>query len=409
MTTQNPADLLPSIDDLDLSERGRRPCRVLLRVDYNVPFDAGRISDTHRISATLPTLRRLRDAGVTILIASHLGRPGGEFVDKLTLAPVAAELSRELGVDVRMAPGLVGPEVAEFVSGGWPGDVIMLENLRFDPGEEANSPEFSAALAGLADVYVNDGFGVSHRAHASTVGVASRLPGAAGLLCRREVEILGGLLTSPARPFVAVLGGAKVSDKIGVVSALLERVDTLIVGGGMCFSFLAADGIDVGDSLVEPDSFDVVRSAVAAANADRKEIYLPTDVVVADEFAANATSKVVGVGEIEPGWMGLDIGPETARRYAEVIARAGSVLWNGPMGVFEWPAFQSGTRVVAEAVAASDAFSVVGGGDSGAALVEFGLTDKVDHFSTGGGASLEFIELGDLPGLRALRDGPKGA
>lgn len=398
---------LPRLEDLDLSNRGGRPCRVFVRADYNVPFEDGQITDDHRISATLPTLKRL-GLDAVVVIGAHLGRPKGKHVAELSLAPVAEHLATLSGRTVSLASDVAGPDSLQRVAEAAAGDVVMLENLRFEAGEEGNDPEFARSLASLADVYVNEGFGVSHRAHASTVGVAHLLPGAAGLLCRQEVEILGGLLTDPRRPFVAVLGGAKVSDKIGVVSALLDKVDALVIGGGMSFSFLAAEGVEVGESLVEPESFATVRDALKKAERLGKKIHLPVDVVVADDFAESAEHKIVEAGDIPPGWRGLDIGPETVKRYASVVASAGSILWNGPMGVFEWPAFEAGTRGVAEAIADSPGYSVVGGGDSGAALAKFGLTDRVDYLSTGGGASLEFIEFGDLPGLKALREGVTG-
>lgn len=395
---------LPRIEDLDLSNRDGRPCRVFVRADYNVPLEDGQITDDHRISATLPTLERLGPE-VVVIIGAHLGRPKGKHVAELSLAPVARHLKNLTGRPVTLAKDVGGSDSLQRVAEAGSGDVVMLENLRFEAGEEGNDPQFALALASLADVYVNEGFGVSHRAHASTVGVAHLLPGAAGLLCRQEVEILGGLLNNPRRPFVAVLGGAKVSDKIGVVSALLDKVDALVIGGGMSFSFLGAQGVEVGDSLVEPEAFETVREALKKAENAGKEIYLPTDVVIADDFAESAAHKVVEAGSISPGWRGLDIGPETVRRYGSVLAGAGSILWNGPMGVFEWPAFEAGTLGIAEAIADSAGYSVVGGGDSGAALAKFGLADQVDYLSTGGGASLEFIEFGDLPGLRALREG----
>ncbi|RIK09653.1 MAG: phosphoglycerate kinase [Acidobacteria bacterium] len=401
------SDALPAIEDLDLSRRDGRPCRVFLRADYNVPLEDGEITDDHRIAATLPTLERL-GSDVVVVVGAHLGRPKGKRVEELSLAPVAKHLEELIDRPVKLASDVAGPGAQSCVAEAAPGDVVMLENLRFEAGEESNDREFAHSLASLADVYVNEGFGVSHRAHASTVGVARLLPGAAGLLCRQEVEVLGGLLESPRRPFVAVLGGAKVSDKIGVVSALLDKVDALLIGGGMSFSFLGAQGFEVGDSLVEPESFETVQEALTKAEEAGKDIYLPTDVVIADDFAESAKHKIVGAGGISSGWRGLDIGPETVKRYSSVLAGAGSILWNGPMGVFEWPAFEAGTRGIAEAIAESPGYSVVGGGDSGAAVAKFGLSDQVDYLSTGGGASLEFIEFGDLPGLRALREGVTG-
>lgn len=395
---------LPKIEDLDLSNRANRPCRVFVRVDYNVPIVGGQITDDHRIAATLPTLKHL-GSEVVVIIGAHLGRPGGKRMANLSLAPVAQHLRHLTGRSVTLAGDVAGPESLQCAEKAVAGELILLENLRFEAGEEANDPEFARRLASLADVYVNEGFGVSHRVHASTVGVAQLLPGAAGLLCRQEVEVLGGLLSSPRRPFVAVLGGAKVSDKIGVISSLLDKVDALLIGGGMIFSFFGARGIAVGDSLVEPEAFETVRDALKKAGDAGKEIYLPTDVVIADDFAESAAHRIVEASGIPPGWRGLDIGPETVRRYSSVLASAGSILWNGPMGVFEWPAFEAGTLGIATAIADSPGYSVVGGGDSGAALAKFGLADRVDYLSTGGGATLEFIEFGDLPGLKALREG----
>lgn len=377
---------------------------MLVRVDYNVPMENGRITDDHRITSTLETLEYVAGAGIPV-IATHLGRPKGRMVPELSLGPIATHLEMLIGRRVT----LVTEYGVEQVTAVRQGEVAMLENLRFHSGEEENDPEFADLLASMGDLYVNEAFSVSHRAHASTVGIAARLKGAAGYLCEREVKVLSDLLRGSRRPFVAVLGGAKVSDKIGVVTALLDKVDAIIIGGAMSFSFLAAKGIDVGDSLVEPDSFEIVREAIEKARMAGKEIHLPIDVVVAETFSPTAQTRIVPASEMPDGWGGYDIGPATIAKYGEVIAAAESIFWNGPMGVFEWEPFEAGTRGVAEAIARADAYSVVGGGDSAAALSKFGLTDEVDYLSTGGGASLEFIEFGDLPGLRALREGAGGA
>ncbi len=360
---------LPQLEDL-LPLDGKR---VLLRADFNVPIENGRITDDLRIRAALPTIEWLQEAGATVTACSHLGRPKGEPDPKYSMDPVRARLAE-------LAPG-----------------VELMENLRFDPGETGDDPEFVARLVEGQDAYVNDAFGAAHRAHASVVGPPRTLPSAAGRLLAREVEVLGGLRESPERPFTAILGGAKVSDKLGVIKALLDAVDVLVIGGGMCFTFLAAQGHGIGDSLFEADQVETCKSLLAAAG-DR--IRLPHDLV-----ALGPDEEVRRVGaEVDDGWKGLDIGPGTAAEFAAVIHEARAVLWNGPMGLFEDERFAAGTRSVAEAVAEAPGFTVVGGGDSAAAMALFGLADKVDHLSTGGGASLELLEQGDLPGLRALRE-----
>ncbi len=377
--------------------------RVLVRNDFNVPLDeAGNVTDDLRIRAAVPTLRWLVDHQARALCCSHLGRPKGKRVDKYSLAPVAPVLSRELGREVRFVDDVAGDQARAAAEALGDGDVLLLQNLRFEPGEEANDPDLAARLAALAEVYVDDAFGAAHRAHASVVGVAERLPAYAGFLLASEVKELSRLLERPERPFVAVLGGSKVSDKLAVLDNLLERVDALVIGGGMCFTFLAAQGHEVGDSLFEPDQVDAVGDLLARAGRDGKQVHLPVDVVVADEFAEDANAKTVPVDAVDKGWRGLDIGPETMRRFAEVVRAAKTVFWNGPMGVFEWPPFAAGTKAVAEAVADSDAYTVVGGGDSAAALAQLGLADKIDHLSTGGGASLELLEGKTLPGVAAI-------
>jgi phosphoglycerate kinase len=379
--------------------------RVLVRNDFNVPLDdQGRVTDDLRVRASLPTLRHLVERRAKVVCCSHLGRPKGKRVDKYSLEPVAGVLGDRLGLRVAFVDDVAGEQAARAAAELAPGQVLLLQNLRFEPGEEANDPAFAERLAALAELYVDDAFGAAHRAHASVVGVAERLPAYAGFLLAAEVKELSRLLEGPDSPFVAVLGGSKVSDKLAVLSNLLGRVDTLVIGGGMCFTFLAAQGHGVGDSLFEPGKVDAVRELLARAEREGKGILLPTDVVVADDFAENARHRIVPASGIENGWRGLDIGPETAAAFAAAVRDARTVFWNGPMGVFEWPAFAAGTRAVAEAVASTDAYTVVGGGDSAAALAQFGLAEKVDHLSTGGGASLELLEGKTLPGVAVLAD-----
>jgi len=387
-----------TLDDLDVAGR-----RVLVRVDFNVPLDGGAVADDSRIRAALPTLRELRDRGARLVLASHLGRPK-DREPELSLRPAAERLGELLDAEVRLAPEVVG-ERAEALAGGLSdGDVMMLENVRYEPGETSNDPGLADALAGLADVYVDDAFGAAHRAHASTEGVARRLPEhAAGRLLQREVETLTGILERPRRPLVAIVGGAKVTDKIAVLERFLDLADTVLIGGAMCFPFFAARGDAVGDSLCEAEGIEPAGHVLARAEASRASLALPDDLVLGRAFdAATETRDADGV-EVPDGWMGLDIGPRTAARYADEIARAGTVFWNGPMGAFELAPFAGGTRAVAEAVAAAPGTTVVGGGDSVAALHAFGLADRVDWVSTGGGASLELMEGRPLPGVEALR------
>lgn len=388
-----------TIRDLDVLGK-----RVLVRVDFNVPLDDGHITDDRRIREAIPTINALRTQGAKVILCSHLGRPNGKVVESLRLDPVARRLSELLGAPVRKLPDCIGPEVEAQVGTMHNGDVVLLENLRFHAEEEANDPEFSRSLARLADLYVSDAFGTAHRAHASTVGVARFLPAVAGLLMEKELAYLSGALEDPTRPFVAILGGKKVSDKIGVTRNLLPKADALLIGGGMTYTFLRAKGYEIGASLCEEDKLDLARSLMDEAAARRTAFRLPEDVVVADRFAEDAAHKVVPAEAIPAGWMGLDIGPLTARAFAEVIARAGTVMWNGPMGVFEFPAFAAGTRAVAEAMAASKAVTIVGGGDSAAAVEQMGLARRMTHISTGGGAALEFLEGKELPGVAVLQD-----
>ncbi len=386
---------LPHLEDLPL-ERG---ARVLVRFDFNAPVRDGVVEDDLRIATALPTIEWLRERDAVVVTCGHLGRPKGRPDPELSMAPIARRLGELLGTDVTLAPGIIGSAVESAIASLEPGSVAMLENLRFDPGETANEPGFATGLTTTCDAYVNDAFGASHRSHASIVGPPRVVPSAAGRLLEREVEVLSRLLDGPRRPFVAVLGGAKVSDKLGVITALLERCDTILVGGAMAFTFVAARGGEIGDSLVEPDQIDVCRGLLESGR-----VQIPTDVVIAEEIDAGAATRMVRIDAIPAGWKGLDIGPETAGTFADVIAEAGTVLWNGPMGVFEVAPFASGTHAVAEAVASTNGFTVVGGGDSAAAVRQMGFADQVDHVSTGGGASLELIEQGDLPGLAALRN-----
>lgn len=386
---------LPALERLPLEEGAR----ALVRVDFNVPLQDGRIEDDLRITTALPTLQWLLERGATVIACGHLGRPKGEPDPQYSMAPVAARLSELLGREVPLSSAITAPARDDFVAGLRPGDLALLENLRFDPGETAADPAFELGLTAGCAVYVNEAFGASHRAHASIVGPPWLVPSAAGRLLEREVTVLSSLLDEPARPFVAILGGAKVSDKLGVIEALLRRCDVILVGGAMAFTFLLAQGHAVGASLVEPD-----RVADCAALLDTGRVRIPTDIVAAAEVAADAKHTVVAADAIPDGWMGLDIGPATAENFTAAVRPAATVLWNGPMGMFELDPFAAGTRAVADAVAACPGFTVIGGGDSAAAIRRFGLADRVDHVSTGGGASLELLEHGDLPGLAALRE-----
>ena len=375
--------------------------KALVRCDFNVPLDdAGNITDDIRIRAALPTIQYLLDKGATVVLCSHLGRPKGRVVEKLRLDPVARRL-RELLGDVTKLDDCVGAEVVAAVAETEPGDVVLLENLRFHPEESKNDAQFAADLAGLADVFVNDAFGAAHRAHASTAGVAASLPAVAGFLMEKEIEFIGAAVTEPKRPFVAILGGAKISDKIGVIENLLRKADAVLIGGGMANTFLKAKGYEMGDSLVEATSLDEAKKLLANAG-DR--LTLPVDVIVADAFSADANKKVVAADSVEPGWRVLDIGPKTVELFASKVMGSGTVVWNGPMGVFEMAPFAEGTFGVARALAESDAITIIGGGDSAAAVEQSGLANRMSHISTGGGASLEFLEGKELPGLAALND-----
>jgi phosphoglycerate kinase len=392
-----------SLDQLGVHGR-----RVLVRVDFNVPMSTAQdgkpvVADDTRIIAALPTIEELRKRGARLVLVSHLGRPEGRPEADLSLAPVVERFKELTDAKVTLAPGVVGEEVKALTEQLHDGEVLVLENVRFEPGETSNDPELAHALAELADAYVNDAFGAAHRAHASTEGVAHLLPSAAGRLLEREVLTLTGILDSPSRPLVAVIGGAKVADKIVVIDRFLTLADVVIIGGAMCFPFLCAQGHAVGESLCCEEDSEHARHALAqAAQPGQARLELPSDLVIGDRLAADAEHRVLDGVEVPQGWMGLDIGPATAERYARQIARAGTVFWNGPMGAFELEPFAAGTRAVAEAVAKAKGVTVVGGGDSAAALAQFGLEDTVDHLSTGGGATLELVEGRTLPGVSAL-------
>lgn len=391
-----------SIEDLSQDELANK--RVLVRADFNVPLKDGQITDDTRIRATLPTIRYLLDRNAKVILTSHLGRPKGKSPET-SLAPVAKRLSELLGREVKLAPDVIGDAVTEMVQGMQTGDVILLENVRWYPEEEKNDPEFAQKLANLAEIYVNDAFGTAHRAHASTAGVAKFLPAVAGFLLHKEIAVMGKALEAPERPFVAIIGGSKVSSKIGVLSNLIDKVDRLVIGGGMIFTFLKAQGLEVGKSLVEEDKLDLARDLMKAAKDKGVELILPLDVLVAKSITSEVAEDTVDVAAIPADLMGVDIGPLTVERLKQALGDAKTVIWNGPMGVFENPAFAEGTRAVAQILAdrtAHGALTIVGGGDSVAAVESMGLADQFTHVSTGGGASLEFLEGLELPGVAAL-------
>ncbi len=389
-----------TIRDIDLQGK-----RALVRVDFNVPLDENStITDDTRIRAAVPTIQYLLEQGASVILMSHLGRPKKGPSDALRLDPVAARLTELLGRDVHKVNMTTGPEAEAAAAGLKGGDVLLLENTRFDPREEKNDPAMSEELARLGAVYVNDAFGAAHRAHASTEGVARHLPAVAGFLLEKELSALGGAIENPERPFVTVIGGAKISDKIGVIENLLGKVDELLIGGGMANTFLVAQGHNVGDSLVEADSVDTARSLIEQARSRGAKLRLPTDAIIADAFDEHANRQVVKVDAVPAGWRILDIGPETVQSYSEVVKNAKTVIWNGPMGVFEMAPFAEGTRAIAQALADSGAQSIIGGGDSVAAVEQMGLADRMTHISTGGGASLELLEGKELPGVAALQD-----
>jgi phosphoglycerate kinase len=390
---------LRRVQDLEVQRK-----RVLVRVDFNVPLDDGVITDDTRIRATLPTINLLRERGAKTILMSHLGRPKGQVRENLRLAPVADALSDLLGIPVTYVRDIAGYEAQEETAGLALGAVALLENLRFDPREEANDPEFARELAALADCFVNDAFGAAHRAHASTVGVTEFLPSAAGLLLQREVDALSHVEADPERPFALILGGAKVSDKIGVIDHLLERVDSVLIGGGMANTFLKAKGFAVGRSLVEEDNIEVAAAVVERAKQLNVQILLPVDAVVAERLAADVDASVVDIDSVSDDQAIFDIGPKSVKLFTDALSSARTIVWNGPMGVFENPAFANGTRWVAESVAASGGFTLVGGGDSVAAVEQLGVADRISHISTGGGASLEFLEGKSLPGIAVLQE-----
>lgn len=388
-----------TVSDADLSGK-----KVLLRCDFNVPQDktTGAITSDKRIVASLPTIRYLLEHGAAVIACSHLGKPKGTWKESLTLAPVAQRLSELLGMEVIFAKDIIGEDAQAKAAALQPGQLLLLENLRFDPREEKNDPEFAKALADMAELYVSDAFGTVHRAHASTAGVAAYLPAYAGLLVEKELSVMGKALDDPKRPFVAILGGAKVSDKIGVINNLLEKADTIIIGGGMAYTFLKAQGGEIGTSLLEADRLDYAREMLQKAADRNVRLLLPVDTAIGDSFAANCNSQIVDSMSIPADWMGLDIGPETVQLFTDAVKGAGTVVWNGPMGVFEFPAFAVGTEAIAKALAESGAVTIVGGGDSAAAVEKLGYAARMTHISTGGGASLEFLEGKELPGVACL-------
>ncbi len=386
----------------DVQVKGKK---VLVRCDFNVPLDADKnITDETRINAALPTIKYLLDNGAAVILCSHLGRPKGEFNMKYSLAPVAKRLSEKLGFEVKLAKDVIGPSAKKLAAEVKPGKAVMLENVRFHAEEEKNDPAFAKELASMAELYVSDAFGTVHRAHASTAGVANYLPAVAGYLIGKELNFLGNAVENPVRPFVAILGGAKVKDKIGVITNLLEKVDTLIIGGGMAYTFSKAMGGEIGDSLLDEERIDLARDMMKAAEAKGVKFLLPVDTVIANDFDNPTEIKTVEAGKIPAGWQGLDIGPKTVELFSDAVKSAKTVVWNGPMGVFEKPEFAKGTLAIATAMAESDATTIIGGGDSAAAVTQMGLAPKMSHISTGGGASLEFLEGKVLPGVACLKD-----
>jgi len=382
----------------DIVVKGKR---VLVRVDFNVPVKDGKVGDDTRIRAALPTLEYLIDKGAALILCSHLGRPKGEVKPEFSLRPVADHLGKLMGKQIAFAEDCIGPKAEDAAEVLKPGDVLLLENTRFHAGETKNDPDMAKQLASLADMYVNDAFGSAHRAHASTEGVAQYLPAVAGFLLEKEIKYLGQAVADPEKPFVAILGGAKISDKIGVIKNLLAKADSILIGGGMANTFFKAEGYPLGDSLVEDDVLETAKDLLAQGG---KKIRLPVDVVIADKFEADAEHNTIPTGPIPDGWRILDIGPETVKHYSKIITDAKTVVWNGPMGVFEFPEFAKGTFAIAQAAADSDAVTIIGGGESVAAVKQSGLADKITHISTGGGASLEMLEGLTLPGVAALQD-----
>lgn len=388
-----------TVEDIEVSGK-----RVLVRCDFNVKMENGVITSDKRIVASLPTIKYLIEKGAKVILCSHLGRPKGEFNPEFSMAPVAECLSKYLGQEVKLAKDVVGDSAHELASSLKDGEVMLLENVRFEPGETKNDPELSKKFASLADVYVNDAFGSAHRAHSSTAGVADYLPSAVGYLIQKEIKFIGGALENPVRPLVAILGGAKVSDKIGVITNLLDKCDTVIIGGGMAYTFFAAQGYSIGTSLLDSENIENARAMMAKAKEKGVNFLLPVDNVIADKYDENAQYMTIYSDSIPDGWMGLDIGPVTSELYAKSIKHAGTVIWNGPMGVSEWEHFANGTVSVAKGIADSNAISIIGGGDSAAAVKKLGFADKMSHISTGGGASLEYLEGKELPGIACIDD-----
>lgn len=385
----------------DVEVKGKK---VFCRVDFNVPMQNGEITDDTRIQAALPTIEYLTSQGAKVILASHLGRPKGQVVEELRLDPVAKRLSDLTGKEIVKTDAVFGPEVDEAIAGLSEGDILLIENVRFEAGEEKNDEQLAQAFADMADLYVNDAFGAAHRAHASTAGVAEKLPSVAGFLMEKEIDVLGKALENPERPFTAIIGGAKVKDKIGVIENLLEKVDNLIVGGGLAYTFIKAQGHEIGKSLLEEDKIELAKEFMAKAKEKGVNFVLPVDAVVADDFSETANTKAVPIDQIPSDWEALDIGPATREKYSKIVKESKLIIWNGPMGVFEMDAFANGTKAVAEALAETEGYTVIGGGDSAAAVEKFGLAEKMDHVSTGGGASLEFMEGKVLPGVAALDD-----
>ncbi|MEK3763474.1 phosphoglycerate kinase [Solibacillus sp. FSL K6-4121] len=391
--------LKKSMNDVDVKGK-----RVFVRVDFNVPMEEGKITDETRIRAAVPTIEQLVSAGAKVILASHLGRPKGEVNEDMRLTAVGERLSELMGKPVSKLDESIGTDVEAAVNNMQDGDIILLENVRFHKGEEKNDETLAKEFAKLADLYVNDAFGAAHRAHASTEGIAKHVPAVSGLLMEKELDVLGKALSNPERPFTAIIGGAKVKDKIGVIENLLDKVDHLIIGGGLVFTFVKAMGHDIGKSLLEEDKIELAKGFIEKAKEKGVQLHMPVDAVVANEFSKDADTKVVAIDAIPSDWMGLDIGPKTAENYAEVIKQSKLIIWNGPMGVFEMEKFANGTKTVADAMATTDGYTIIGGGDSAAAVEKFEVASKMDHISTGGGASLELMEGKELPGIVALND-----
>lgn len=391
--------LKKTMNDVDVQGK-----RVFVRVDFNVPMENGVVADDTRIRAAIPTIQQLSERGAKVILASHLGRPKGEVKEDMRLTAVGERLSQLMKKPVKKLDESVGEAVKKAVDEMKNGDIVLLENVRFHKGEEKNDEELAKQFASLADLYVNDAFGAAHRAHASTEGIAKFIPAVSGLLMEKELDVLGKALSNPERPFTAIIGGAKVKDKIGVIENLLDKVDNLIIGGGLSFTFVKAQGYEIGKSLLEEDKIELARNFIEKAKEKGVNFYMPIDAVVAKELSPEAEAKVVDIDQIPEDYMGLDIGPKTAEKYAEVIKNSKLIIWNGPMGVFEIDQFANGTRTIAEAMAETEGYTIIGGGDSAAAVEKFGLADKMDHISTGGGASLELMEGKILPGIAALND-----